>query len=84
MRAGHAIRWCCSSADLSGCLSACAPQYQAVLTTLVYRRKLFIPVFLGLCVAAGALIPVLGRGLFSEQRYRAIQAACAGEDRYAY
>ncbi len=39
-------------------------QYQAVLTTLVYRRMLFIPAFLGLCIAAGALIPVLGRDFF--------------------
>lgn len=39
-------------------------QYQAVLTTLVYRRKLFVPLFLLACVSAMALIPVLGQDFF--------------------
>jgi multidrug efflux pump subunit AcrB len=38
--------------------------YQAILTTLVYRRKLFVPLFLGACIAAGVLIPVLGQDFF--------------------
>src|SRR6185437_15549086 len=38
--------------------------YQAILTTLVYRRKYFVPLFLLLCVAAGLLIPVLGQDFF--------------------
>ncbi|HEX4770418.1 MAG TPA: efflux RND transporter permease subunit [Bryobacteraceae bacterium] len=39
-------------------------QYEAVLTTLVYRRKIFVPVFLLVCVAAMLLVPVLGRDFF--------------------
>jgi multidrug efflux pump subunit AcrB len=39
-------------------------QYQAVLTTLVYRRKLFVPIFLLACLAVMALIPVLGQDFF--------------------
>ena len=38
--------------------------YQAILTTLVYRRKYFVPLFLLLCIAAGLLIPVLGQDFF--------------------
>jgi multidrug efflux pump subunit AcrB len=38
--------------------------YQAILTTLVYRRKFFVPLFLLACIAAGALIPVLGQDFF--------------------
>ncbi len=38
--------------------------YQAILTTLVYRRKLFVPLFLMACIAAGVLIPVLGQDFF--------------------
>ena len=38
--------------------------YQAILTTLVYRRKVFVPLFLLACIAAGALIPVLGQDFF--------------------
>jgi multidrug efflux pump subunit AcrB len=38
--------------------------YQAILTTLVYRRKVFVPLFLVACIAAGVLIPVLGQDFF--------------------
>ncbi|HMJ62205.1 MAG TPA: efflux RND transporter permease subunit, partial [Bryobacteraceae bacterium] len=38
--------------------------YQAILTTLVYRRKVFVRLFLLACIAAGALIPVLGQDFF--------------------
>ena len=39
-------------------------QYQALLTTLVYRRLLFIPGFLLLCCSVFILIPFLGRDFF--------------------
>ncbi len=39
-------------------------QYQAVLTTLVYRRKIFVPLFLLACIATMALIPALGQDFF--------------------
>ncbi|MBV8553286.1 MAG: efflux RND transporter permease subunit [Acidobacteriaceae bacterium] len=39
-------------------------QYEAVLTTLVYRRKLFVPLFVLTCVSAAALIPFLGQDFF--------------------
>jgi multidrug efflux pump subunit AcrB len=39
-------------------------QYQAVLTTLVWRRFIFVPVFLLACVAALFLIPILGQDFF--------------------
>ncbi len=39
-------------------------QYQAVLTTLVYRRRLFVPIFIGLCVSAVFLVPFLGQDFF--------------------
>ena len=39
-------------------------QYDLLLTTLVYRRKLFVPVFLGICALAMLLVPVLGRDFF--------------------
>ncbi len=38
--------------------------YQAILTTFVYRRYLFVPVFLGLCAAAMLLVPFLGQDFF--------------------
>ena len=38
--------------------------YQAILTTLVYRRRVFVPLFLVACIAAGVLIPALGRDFF--------------------
>jgi len=38
--------------------------YQLLLTTLVYRRFIFVPVFLGLCVTAFALVPWLGQDFF--------------------
>ncbi len=39
-------------------------QYHAVLTTVVWRRKVFIPVFLLACVCVLLLIPVLGEDFF--------------------
>jgi multidrug efflux pump subunit AcrB len=39
-------------------------QYQAVLTTLVWRRFVFVPVFLLACVSALFLIPILGQDFF--------------------
>ncbi|MBV8069961.1 MAG: efflux RND transporter permease subunit [Acidobacteriaceae bacterium] len=39
-------------------------QYQALLTTLVYRRKVFVPMFVVVCVSAAALIPFLGEDFF--------------------
>jgi multidrug efflux pump subunit AcrB len=39
-------------------------QYQAILTTLVYRRLLFVPLFIAICLAAFALVPVLGQDFF--------------------
>jgi multidrug efflux pump subunit AcrB len=38
--------------------------YQLLLTTLVYRRILFVPVFLAVCASAFLLIPWLGRDFF--------------------
>jgi multidrug efflux pump subunit AcrB len=38
--------------------------YQAILTTFVYRRYLFVPVFLGLCATAMLLVPFLGQDFF--------------------
>ncbi|MDQ2710625.1 MAG: efflux RND transporter permease subunit [Acidobacteriota bacterium] len=39
-------------------------QYQAVLTTLVYRRYVFVPVFVLVCLSALALVPFLGQDFF--------------------
>ena len=39
-------------------------QYLALLTTLVYRRKIFVPVFLAACLCTLLLIPVLGQDFF--------------------
>ncbi len=38
--------------------------YEAILTTFVYRRFLFVPVFLGLCLSAMILVPFLGQDFF--------------------
>jgi multidrug efflux pump subunit AcrB len=38
--------------------------YQSLLEGLVAARKLFIPIFLGICVLAFALIPFLGQNFF--------------------
>ncbi len=43
-------------------------QYQAVLTTLVWRRKIFIPVFLAACSGGSATSSVFGRRLFPNER----------------
>jgi multidrug efflux pump subunit AcrB len=39
-------------------------QYQAVLTTLIYRRKIFVPLFFFVCLSTAALIPFLGQDFF--------------------
>jgi multidrug efflux pump subunit AcrB len=39
-------------------------QYQAVLTALIYRRKIFVPLFFILCVSSALLIPFLGQDFF--------------------
>jgi multidrug efflux pump subunit AcrB len=39
-------------------------QYQAVLTTVVWRRKVFVPLFLVACVSVLFLIPMLGEDFF--------------------
>jgi multidrug efflux pump subunit AcrB len=38
--------------------------YQAVLTTFVYRRVIFVPLFLVLCLSALGLVPILGQDFF--------------------
>ncbi len=38
--------------------------YAELLTTLVYRRKLFVPIFLATCFSVAALIPFLGQDFF--------------------
>ena len=38
--------------------------YQAILTTLVYRRYVFVPVFVLVCLSATALLSFLGRDFF--------------------
>jgi len=40
--------------------------YQRLLTTLVHRRFLFVPLFLGLCLCAWALVPWLGANFFPD------------------
>src|SRR5579884_2062371 len=39
-------------------------QYQAMLTTLVYRRKIFVPAFIAVCASAALLLPFLGEDFF--------------------
>ena len=40
--------------------------YQALLTRLIARRAVFIPVFLGACLVAALLIPQLGQNFFPD------------------
>ena len=40
--------------------------YQRLLTTLVHRRFMFVPVFLLLCLSAWALVPWLGENFFPD------------------
>ncbi len=58
-------------------------QYQAILTTLVYRRKVFVPAFLGSLRSRHAPGSGFGPRLFSQYGHRTIQAARSGEDRHA-
>ncbi len=39
-------------------------QYQAILTTFVYRRWLFVPAFFLVCLSAMVLVPLMGQGFF--------------------
>jgi multidrug efflux pump subunit AcrB len=41
-------------------------QYRLLLRGLVFRRRIFIPCFLGLCLAAFALVPFLGEDFFPQ------------------
>ena len=47
-------------------LSVFASAYQRLLTTLVHRRFIFVPVFLLLCLSAWALVPWLGENFFPD------------------
>lgn len=38
--------------------------YRGILTTLVHRRVIFVPIFLGACLISGLLIPWLGQDFF--------------------
>jgi multidrug efflux pump subunit AcrB len=38
--------------------------YEALLTTFVYRRFIFVPIFLALCLLAMTLVPFLGQDFF--------------------
>jgi len=38
--------------------------YQGILTTFIYRRWFFVPVFLGVCLSAFLLVPWLGQDFF--------------------
>jgi multidrug efflux pump subunit AcrB len=38
--------------------------YEGLLRTLIHRRMVFVPMFLLVCVSAGALLPWLGRDFF--------------------
>jgi CzcA family heavy metal efflux pump len=38
--------------------------YELLLTTVVHQRKIFIPVFLGICLSAFLLVPWLGQNFF--------------------
>jgi len=40
--------------------------YQALLTRLIARRAVFIPAFLGVCLVAAMLIPLLGQNFFPD------------------
>src|SRR2546430_11505403 len=40
--------------------------YQRLLTTLVHRRFLFVPLFLVLCLSAWSLVPWLGENFFPD------------------
>jgi CzcA family heavy metal efflux pump len=41
-------------------------RYHSLLQTLVFRRRVFIPSFLGLCLAAFVLVPFLGEDFFPQ------------------
>ena len=80
----RAIRSSGSSAASSAASNACASRYQLLLTTLVYRRMIFVPVFLGLCAAAFRADSMARPGLLPEHRQRPVHSACARQDRNAH
>jgi multidrug efflux pump subunit AcrB len=41
-------------------------RYHSLLQGLVFRRRIFIPSFLGLCLAAFVLVPFLGEDFFPQ------------------
>ena len=72
------------AAASSAASSACATRYQRLLTRLVAARRVFIPVFLLLCLSAFLLVPWLGQDFFPEHRQRAVHPACPRQDRPAH
>ena len=58
--------------------------YQRLLTTLVHRRFIFVPVFLLLCLCAWALAPWLGENFFPDTDKRPVYPPCARQDRHAH
>ena len=50
--------------------------YQRLLTTLVHRRFLFVPVFLLLCLSAWALVPWLGENFFLTPTAASLASTC--------
>ena len=56
------------SARIRTRVRAAALSYQLLLTTLVYRRFIFVPVFLVVCASAFLLMPWLGQDFFPEHR----------------
>ena len=61
---------------LSGALSACASGINSLLQGLVFRRRIFIPSFLGLCLARLRSCAVPWRRLFPSNRQRAVHSPC--------
>ncbi len=58
--------------------------YQLLLTTLVYRRLVFVPAFLALCAARVPAGPLAGPRFLSLHRQRPVPAARARQDRHAH
>ena len=72
-----------SSKPLSADSSGFGSSYQGLLASLVRRRKVFIPSFLGACLAAFLLVPWLGQNFFPGERQRPVHPAFAGQKRNA-
>ncbi len=58
--------------------------YELLLTTLVYRRKIFIPALLGICVSAFFLILLARPGFLPDHRQRTTPASHACQDRHPH